>query len=1100
MRKMSVLVFVVSLCFRAAAQSPQASLSGVVTDAQGGAIPAAAIAATATNTGVKTTVTSNEAGFYSMPNLPVGTYTLTVEKNGFRRSVRDNIVLSTGQSLGLDVQLEVGAVAESINVSDVASSIESRTSDVRQLIDSNSITNLPLGDRRTMNVINLTGAAVFVGYNTTGGQKANVSLAGGRTQSQMFWIDGGTGQNMRLGVPQMDLDPPIDAVAEIQVLSNNYSAQYGGSAGGVIVETTKSGTNEFHGTLFEYFRNNALDAPGFFAPVRDGKKVAPEVRYNVFGGTIGGPIRRNKTFFFFAYQGRPRRDGAVQTVVAPTTLQRAGDFSQTLTGGRVVPIYDPATTTTSGGTTTRLQFPGNVIPASRQDPVAVKAIQFYPLPNVAVNTAQGNIVTQLTANFYEGKVDHSFSDRDRLTGRFIYDQTNPTPTSIYPDQAADGANRTLSHVAIYHGAWTHIFGPTRVNDLRFEYGNRLNHTQVFGAGENYAAKLGLQGVPADAFPNFAPSGYGSLGSTGVERQQYPIVQHQLVDDYSWVRGKHALKFGGELRRSRNHEVNLPTPSGSFGFATQATGLPGNASSGNAIASMLLGVPNSYAQNRTDVLDRYSWYIAGFAQDDWKVSRALTLNFGLRWEADTPMRDSDNRFNGFDSGQINPVSGTPGVVKFMGVNGFRTNGYNPDWNNLAPRFGFAWKPLANTVVRGGYGIFYAHPFDSGVPNQASLGFSTSVSITSPDNGLSFPFHLRDGVPNVAPTKPVLDDTFGAVPVGKTTNTAVTFFDPSRRSGYAHQFNLGIQHQLPGSMIVEVSFLSNDGRKLSNSTVSINQILPGVLGPGHSAQVDRPYPQFSNVSIIAPSFAVSNYYAGMIRFEKRFSHGLNIVSSFTRSKFLDNSFESGSTLGNNGGPYSNYYNRRADYGYSANDVPNRFNFSGVYQLPFGAGRRWLTKGPARLIAGGWSFSTVTTIQSPPPFTVTAQTNTTNAFSAGALRPNVAHNPNLDNHTVARWFDTLAFTQPAIYQFGNEGVGILRGNGLRNVDLSVERIFQFKERYKVEFRAEAFNAFNHTNFGLPNASFGSPNFGIVTSAGGASTSAGAPRQIELGARIRF
>ncbi|MGH9665588.1 MAG: hypothetical protein ACRD9L_14280, partial [Bryobacteraceae bacterium] len=387
-----------------------------------------------------------------------------------------------------------------------------------------------------------------------------------------------------------------------------------------------------------------------------------------------------------------------------------------------------------------------------------------------------------------------------------------------------------SHVSIYHAAWTHVFGPAKVNDLRFEYGNRLNHTQVAGTGQDYAAKLGLQRVPANAFPNFAPAGYTGLGSTGQERRQYPIVQYQLVDDYSWILGKHAIKFGGEMRRSRDHEVNLPTPSGSFQFATQATGLPGNAATGNSLASMLLGIPNSFSENQTDALDRFSWYLAGFVQDDWTVSRDLTLNLGLRWETDTPMKDSNNRFNGFDSQEINPVSGTPGVVKFMGVNGFRTNGYNGDWNNFGPRFGFAWKPFGSqsTVVRGGYGIFFAHPFDSGVPNQASLGFSTSISITSPDNGLTFPFYLRDGTPTTAAAQPVLDDSFGAVPVGKTPSTAVTYFDPSRRTGYAHQFNLGVQRQLPGSMVVEVSFLSNDGRKLPNSSVSINQILPSVLG--------------------------------------------------------------------------------------------------------------------------------------------------------------------------------------------------------------------------------------------------------------------------------
>jgi hypothetical protein len=1073
-------------------QFNQATISGAVTDAQGAAISGATVAAAGIATGVRTQVATNDSGFYAIPNLPVGAYTLTIEHPGFRRYVRENLTLSTGETLGLDVRLELGAVTETVDVTAETPLVESRTSDVTQLIESRSISDLPLGDRRTMNAIGLIGAAVFVGYDATG-QKPNFSLAGGRTQSQMFWIDGGTGQNMRMGIGQMDIDPPIDAVAEIKVLSNNYSAEYGGSAGGVVVETTKSGTNEFHGTVFEYFRNNKMDAPGFFAPIANGQKVSPELRSNVFGGSLGGPIRHNKTFFFGAYQARPRRTGAVQTVVAPTALQRAGDFSQTLSAGKLVPIYDPATTVTANGVSTRQQFPGNLIPASRLDPVGAKAIQYYPLPNVGVNTAQGNSVTGLQANFVEVKVDHNFNDKDKLTGRYIYDQENTSTTSIYPDPAADPQTFLPAHETIVHTAWTHILNPAMVNNVRFEFSDRYSHAETHGLGDDYASKLGLTGVSSNAFPNFAPAGYSALGATAQERRQFPIYQTEYVDDFSWVHAKHALKFGFEADRSENQELNLPTASGSFGFATLSTGLPGNAATGNALASLLLGVPNTFSENQTDFLDRKMWYLGAFVQDDWTVSPSLTLNLGLRWETDTPMFDVMNRFNGFDSTQINPVSGTPGVVKFMGMNGFRTSAYNGDWNNFGPRFGFAWKPFhsPSTVIRGGYGIFYTHPFDAGVPNQATLGFSTSIAINSPDNGLTFPFTLRQGAP--PPTPQVLNDSFGAVAVGKTPTTAVTYFDPGRRTGYAHQFNLGVQHELRGAMVVEATFLSNDGRKLPNTALPIDQISPTILGPQHQSQADRPFPQFSGVSIIAPTLATSNYYAGMIRFEKRFSRGLNLVASYTRSKFLDNSTEAGSALGANNGPYSNYYNRRADYGYSANDIPNRFSFSSVYELPFGAGKRWLAAGPVAYVVGGWSLSDVTTVQSGPPVTVVTQTNTTNSFSSGSLRPNVLRDPNLSDRKVAQWFDTTAFAQPAADQFGSEGVGIVRAAGLVNFDISLQRFFKITERVRFQFRAEFFNAFNHTNFALPATTFGSPTFGQVTSAGPA-------RQIELGMRIQF
>jgi hypothetical protein len=1063
-----------------------------VTDAQGALVSGATVTANQIATGEHFAVKTNQSGFYSISNLTVGAYSVTIEQAGFRRYVHENITLTTGEVLGLDAKLELGAVSETVDVTAEAPLVESRTSDMSQLIESKSISDLPLGDHRTMNVVALTSASVYVGYNS--GQKPNVSLAGGRTQSQMIWIDGGTDANMRMGIGQMDLDPPVDAVEEIKILSNNYSAEYGGSAGGVVVETTKSGTNQFRGSLFEYFRNNATDAPGYFAPIVNGKKVIPELRSNVFGGVIGGPIKHNKTFFFFATQIRPLRTGSVETVTVPTVLQRAGDFSQTLSGGKLVPIYDPASNTTANGVTTRTQFPGNIIPTSRLDPAGVKAMAYYPLPNVSANTATGNMVTGLNAKYYEIKVDHSFNDSNRLTGRYIYDDEDTTTTSIYPDPAADPTGYLPAHENMWNAAYTHVFSATKVNSLRWEFSNRYSHAETHGLGDDYAGKIGIPNLSPDAFPNFNPAGYGQLGSTAQERRQFPILQNEIVDDFSWVHGKHSLKFGFESNREVNHETNLPTVSGSFGFATQGTGLPGNSATGNSIASMLVGFPNSFAENQTPVLNRVMWYLGAFVQDDFTVSPKLTLNIGLRWETDTPMSDSNNVFNGFDPSAINPVSGTPGVVKFMGVNGYRTTAYNGDYNNFGPRFGFAWKPFNSekTVVRGGFGIFYSHPFDAGVPNQATLGFSTNVSITSPDNGLTFPFTLSKGPGNysLAP----LNDSFGAVPVGQTPTTAVTYFDVGRRTGYAEQFNLMIQRELPGSSVIEVSVIGNDGRKLPNSTMAINQIPPWILGPGHSTQAYRPFPQFNGVSIITPDLATSNYYGGVIRFEKRFSHGLNVVTSYTRSKFLDASTEAGTTIGNNNGPYSSYYDRRADYGPSANDIPNRFVFSAVYELPFGSGKAWISQGPAALIVGGWSISTVTTLQSGAPMTAVAQTNSCNCFSTGSLRPNVSGSPNLSNSSVAEWFNTSVFSQPAIYTFGNEGVGIIRAAGLVDTDLSIQRSFKIRERFKLHVRGEFFNATNHTNLGLPNLTYGSPTFGQITSA------ASNARQIETSLHLDF
>jgi len=1086
------------------AQSSQASLSGSVADTQGGAVAGARVTVTNQDTDLTSTTASNSEGLYRIGNLPVGMYTLIVEHEGFRRYERKAIVLSTDQALELAIKLELGAVNETVSVTGEVPLIETRSSDITQLIESKSIADLPLGNRRTLNVIALMGAAVFVGYaNSPGNATPNFSLAGGRTQSQMFWIDGGSGQNMRLGVGQINLDPPVEAVDEIKVLSNNYSAEYGGSAGGVIVETTKSGTNRYHGSVYEYLRNDSLDAPGFFASVQNGAKVKPELRYNVFGGTLGGPVKHDRTFFFFSYEGQRLRTGGLDTLTVPSDAQRSGDFSQTFNAaGKVVPLYDPATTQLVNGVNTRMQFPGNIIPPNRLDPVALKVLAYYPRPNrtpdnaIGANNFKGNYVAATPANFYMGKVDHSLGQRDRLSGRYLWNGGLSSNTSVYANSASDPRTFADNQQQYVYANWNRVVTPTTVNDVRFSYVYRRFHSLSAGLGGDYPAKLGLTGVSANAFPQFSPSGFSGLGTNAQERQQFPIEQEQFVDNFSHVAGRHALKFGVEARRSRNREINLSTASGAFGFSTQPTGLPGNTATGNGLATLLLGFPTSFTATQTQVLDRSSWYLAAFAQDDWTVSQSLTVNIGLRWETDSPIVDANDRMNGFDQAQINPVSGTPGVVKFLNRNGFRSTPYRFDGNNFGPRFGFAWKAFGsmNTVVRAGYGVFFSHPFDSGQPNTAALGFSNTATLNTPDNGLTAPFYLRSGVP-VTPSAPTLSDSFGAVPPGANPNTSVTWYETNRATGYSQQFNGGIQRGLPGNAVVEVTFLGNLARKLPNSNLSLNQIPTSILGPAHSTQKDRPYPQFSDVQIIAPTLGVSNYYAGLVRLQKRYSRGLSLGATYTYSKFLANIGDPGSEIGNNAGPYSNFYNRRADYGPEANDIRHRLTLNAVYEVPLGTGRRWLTNGTLGKVVGGWSISNVTTVQTGAPFTVVTQTNSSNAFSAGAQRANISGNSNLpsDQRKVGRWFNTGLFSQPSTYAFGNEGVGVLRGARFFNMDFSLLRELRITEAVRVQLRGEFFNALNHTNLGLPGITFGSSTFGVISSSG-------SPRQIQVGARIGF
>jgi hypothetical protein len=1099
---MRFLLLLFGLSLVALAQSSQANISGLVTDAQGAVVVGAQVSLRAAATGSIVQATTNDSGLYALRALPIGRYTLNVEKAGFKKLVRTDLQLTTGQSLELNLALEVGAVTESISVSAAAAAIETRTSDVSQLVESKTIEDMPIGDRRSMNIIGLTGAAVFVNYDSGG--KPNFSLAGGRTQSQSFFIDGGTAQNMRLGIGQVDVDPPVETVAEVKVLANSYSAEYGGSAGGVVIATTKSGTNQIQGTLFEYFRNEKLDAANFFAPIVNNQKVRAPLRYNVFGGTVGGPVvvpklynGKDKTFFFFAYEGSRRNEGQVRTFTVPTLAQRGGDFSANSN-----PIFDPATTALVNGQNRRTQFPGNIIPASRLDRAARNIANFYPEPNRPPDNASGannfraNYVSLFPRNNYTAKVDHNLTMNDKLTFRYLYNSDNNTNTTVFPTAGAETLSDVIRHQHYTYLSYNKIITPSILNEIRYTYGNRINWSQSKGLGEDWGRAIGIPNLPPGAFPTLSVTGYQALGNSGQERRQFPIQQHQIIDNFSVVAGRHNVKLGFEYRISMNYEINRPSASGAFTFSPLSTGQPGTAASGNGFSSMLLGLMTNFTVRETDILDRRSTYLAGFAQDDWKISRDLTLNFGLRWETDTPIMDVNNRMNGFAIDQTNPISGTLGVVKFMGQDNWPTLPYRTDWNNFGPRAGFAYKLLGrdSTVIRGGYGTYFAHPFDAGAPNSASLGFEKSAVLVSPDQGINHPFVLSGGPVGLTLTSPNRTDSFGSVRVGQAPNTAVTFYEGGRRTGYSHQFNFGVQHILSNGVLFEATYLGNISHKLASSNLSLNQIPLEQAAAGRTQQQFRPYPQFSGVTILLPSLGDSAYHALATRFEKRFSSGLNFLGTYTWSKFLNNTNEGGGQVGADGGPYSDFYNRRLDFGYSGNDVPHRLTFASVYELPFGQGRRFLNGNtPVRWFLGDWNLGVNALLQAGAPFTVTTQVDTRNNFSAGGLRADLVGDPTLaaDQRTPNRWFNTAAFAQPAAFRNGTGGVGIVRSDGKVNFDVSLLKNFPIGERRKFQLRGEFFNLFNHPNFGNPGTVLGGPGFGVINNADPG-------RRVQLGARM--
>ncbi|HWB85960.1 MAG TPA: carboxypeptidase regulatory-like domain-containing protein [Bryobacteraceae bacterium] len=1080
-------------------QSQNGRLGGRVTDQSGAIIPNVDINVVEQDTGTAYKAKSNEAGVYLISFLPPGRYTIEASATaGFKEYRRENLALGTSEEITADIVLELGGVNEKVIVSDVAPLL-SMTSDVGQLIESTSVTDMPVANRRAMSLIPLLAGGIMVSYDVSG--KPNFALSGARMKSQMYWLDGGENQNVRYGQAALDIDPSTETVREVQVLQNTYSAEFGGSAGGVIVMTTKSGTNELHGSAFEYFRNSAIAALPFGALT-----MAP-LQYNQFGGTVGGPIRKNKTHFFVGYEGTRNHAGQVSQLTVPTVLQRQGDFSQTTTAsGTLIPIYDPLTNTVVNGKNVRTAFPNNVIPPQRLDAVGIKIIPFYPLPNRApanaagANNFVGNYSNIYTRDNVTVKIDHNFSDRNHFYYRLIYMPEPSSFTSVFPNPIADTnlGNPTRRETS---NLWsdTITLRPDIVTDIRVSLATRRGINDTPGFGSNAIQLLGLKNVPTGAFPLITVSGITNLGNATQYVNQDPIRHQQGVNSWTWVKGKHVVKFGGEFRRSANTYDSRPSISGQFGFSTQGTSLQGVANTGVGVASMLVGWPDSYYLETDQLAYRLGYYMAGYIQDDWKVTPSFTLNLGVRWETDTPMVDGSNRMNGFDMQAVNPVSGTPGVVTFAGVNGWPTNPYETNWKTFGPRFGFAWQPLGDqkTVVRGGFGIYYAPPFDRGALTNALLGFSQTLSLTTPNNGVTAPFILQDGPSSDNLSSTALTPAYGAVRVGANPTTNVEFFERNRPTGYAQMFNFGIRRELVGNVVLDVSYVANLSRHIGMASVNINQIRPesvsAIQQAGVFTQAYRPFPQFNSVTDLFPPMGVIDYHSLVVKFEKRFSHGLNFLGTYTWSKNLSNEDDCGSCAYGSDQQYSNYYNRQVDKGPDSLDFRHRLTWSSVYDVPVGTNRRWLKSGLLSRIVGGWTIGAIFTAQTGGPFTVTTQTNTTFVFSAGAQRANVVASCAAANPTASRWFNTDAFVTPASYTFGNAGRGICRADGQVNLDSSIVKDVHFTEAKYLELRAEVFNTLNHFDYRVPGTSLGSASFGVVSAGSN-------PRILQLAARFVF
>jgi hypothetical protein len=1066
----TVFLLLAALCPLAAQNS---EISGRVLDPTKSAVNGAQVTLIRTDTGDRREAVSSAEGYYTFPLLVAGTYEVSVAKEGFKKENRNGITVETGQVSTVDVDLEVGSVTQSVDVSTTVPLLQTEAAAVNAIVENQTIVDMPLLDRRSAQLQRLGGFVVPNGAGTA----ATFAIAGGRGNNANYLIDGGTAQNLLLGVPTLEYDPPVESMQEFNVSVSDYAAELGRTGGGVIQMTTKSGTNTFHGSVYEYFRNDALDTRTFFS------KTIPELRYNLFGGSFSGPIIKNKTLFFFNYEGRRQISSVNELLNVPTVAQDQGNFS-----GASYVVKDPVT---------GQPFAGNIIPASRLDPVGSKLALFYPAPNVpGATSGKGNFdandPSTTTVNDYVARVDHTFNENNRLFVRFLGEPETILTGAVLPNAAADPFGvHDLYYYYNVTGTYYHSFTPSIINEARYTYTKRKAFAIGSGVNTNVDSQIGLTGVNQAFFPTVVVNGFQTLGNpTQQQRLQGPIRSDAAEDSLTIVRAKHTIKMGVAYRYSSNLDRYSPTAGGSFTFNNVATG--------SALAALELGWVDQGSLLATyPLLSRADSYSA-FIQDDWRVTPKFTINAGLRWDIDEPRWAENDRQNSFNETALNPVSGTPGIITFAGINGVSKYASNWDLHNFGPRLGFAYKISDNWVVRGGGALLFTGEYDQATPIVANTGFSTQGTFVSPNNGLTPAFLLADGLPPVSsPTTAQLTPGYGAVPVGTKPTTAVAFFNPNRSNGYLYQGSLDIQRQIGSSMMLDIGYLGTFGHKLpAPDAQSIDQVPTNLLGPGNK-QADRPFPQFSNVQIIAADIGASKYDGLNIGLDKRYSNGLLFKANYTYSKFLDNT-DSRNELAAYPGidSFTNYYNQHNDWGLSGNDIRHRFVFSTVYELPVGRTRQFkLNNRALDFVAGGWSIGTIVELRTGTPLSPVMLTNTTNSFSDGE-RPNVVGNPNISSPTIAEWFNTAAFAAPPAYVFGNAGRTFGTGPGAINLDSSLLKDFQITERVVTQFRFEVLNTLNHPDFANPNTQFGSATFGQITSLVAGNQS----RIFQLGLHVQF
>jgi hypothetical protein len=1031
-----------------------------------------------------------------------------VELPGFKTLVREGIGLATGERVTLNLQLEIGSVAETITVHADAPLLRD-TAGLGHVIDNRKIVELPLNGRSFVAL-----AALAPGVAVPPPPAAPLPrINGGRPRTNEYLFDGISVLQPEPG--QVAFFPNVDAIQDFKIESNSPPAEFGRFNGGVINLTTKSGSNTIRGTVFEFFRHEDLNARNYFARSTPEK---PRFRRDQFGGVAGGPIRRDRTFFFVDYQGQRQTIGRTVVSTVPTVLQRQGVFTEAI-AGRVPTIYDPATTVPlAGGGVTRNAFPGNTIPSDRIDAVARTLLTRYPLPTGpgTANNYRRTENERVEQDQFSVRVDHRLTSSDQVFARLTRFREDFVPVTPLPD-GSGVTTGTLGPQGTTAGSFAsnyqHVFSSSLINDLRFGDTRRSVTRSAAQLSASASNELNLPGIPSIArFPNTLPTfliaGYQQLGSPPNTATDFSTGVIELADTLTWSRRRHTIKVGADLRWERLNVLQPPSPTGSFTFSNLFSDLPGTANTGTPLASFLLGQVQQFSIDlQQDAIRNRAHIQEYFVQDDWRVTDRITLNAGLRYTLNFPSTEKNNQGAVFDLDAQQ--------LEYLGQNGNPRAARELHTLNFGPRLGVVARVTNRTVARVGYGLIWIEMAGITTPFTTPVfPFLQTVSQRTLDNIVPA-FTLATG-PRVDP-----------IPLTPQAGLGQGVFavDRDLGSGYVQQWNASVQREIASNIAVEVAYVGSKITRVGLPDTNLNQLTVEQLAMGSAllqrvpnpyfgviprssslgdpttplAQLLKPYPQYTTVSLYRNNVGTTIYHGLYTKLEQRFSHGLSYLVSYTRSKLMDDAssvFDASILTG----PVANFpvadsFNRKLERDYSTGDIPHVFVASGVWDLPFGRGRMKGSRGVLGAVINDWTVTGVLTLQSGMPLAVTQTTNN-NAFAGfGTQRPNLVGDPTLpaSERSVNRWFNTAAFVTAPAFTLGTSSRNPVRGPGYRNLDLALTRRVPLSDARALELRAEIFNLMNTPQFLAPNTVAGSAAFGTITAAAD-------PRVVQLAVKFVF